>query len=304
MRVRLLGTAAGGGLPQWNCHCRNCRGARAGTMGIKPRTQSCVAVSANDRHWFLINASMDIRAQIESFPPLHATDSVRGTRISGVLLTSADLDHVLGLMVLREGDRLNVYASPAIRNTITDHLHLDSVLNHYCGIDWHEVPRDLSLLQTRDGVDTGLLVAAFPVTGKPPRYAESSIHAAWNAIGYRFVDPITRGTMVCIPGVTRLDPAALDELERCDLLLIDGTFATEDEMACTNVGATTAMQMGHCPILGASGSLRQISTLRARQKVYIHINNTNPILDEASPERHAVEKAGVVVGEDGMEFQL
>ncbi|HLV78966.1 MAG TPA: MBL fold metallo-hydrolase, partial [Chthonomonadaceae bacterium] len=170
MQVRLLGTAAGGGFPQWNCGCPNCRAVREGMGRAQPRTQSSVAVSADGARWFLLNASPDIPAQIAAFPPLQPPPgAARGSGIAGVLLTNADLDHTLGLLLLREGARLSIHATPRVRAALETGLSLTSVLECYCGVDWKTPPVDLTSLRYADGAPSGLRYAAFPVPGKPPR---------------------------------------------------------------------------------------------------------------------------------------
>jgi pyrroloquinoline quinone biosynthesis protein B len=306
MRVRLLGTAAGGGFPQWNCNCRNCSGIRSGSLQALPRSQSCVAISPDNRRWFLLNASPDIRTQIESFASLQpAPGLIRGTAIEGVLLTNADLDHVLGLFILREGSKFFVCASSRVRQALTEGLNLAQVLEHYCGLDWREPPWELSPLLTNDGKSSGLHYAAFPVSGKSPRYlGYGSSSTPGGVVAYRFVDEATGGRLLFMPDIAALDGRTLDEIRSCDALLIDGTFWSDDEMQVMTSCGDTASKMGHLPVGGARGSLVSIASLSIPRKVYIHINNTNPMLIEDSAERAAVEAAGAQIGWDGMEFEL
>lgn len=306
MRVRLLGTAAGGGFPQWNCNCANCRVARVEPQRAQPRTQSCVAISADGTRWFLLNASPDIRIQIESFPPLQPQPSAaRGTGIEGVLLTNADLDHTLGLLIVREGARLPVHATSRVREALSEGLALDSLLECYCGVRWLEPPSALTPLPCADGAPCGLEYAAFPIPGKPPRFREGKTEPApGDCVGYRFVDTMTRGRLLFLPDVAQLDARVLAELHECDALLLDGTFWSENEMERMGAGTTPASRMGHLPIGGPDGSLAQIAPLPIGRKVYVHINNTNPILLADSPERAAVEATGATIGWDGMEFAV
>jgi pyrroloquinoline quinone biosynthesis protein B len=296
MRVRILGSAAGGAVPQWNCNCDNCRAARDGS--IKPRTQSCIAVSSDNQRWLLINASPDIAAQIESFPPLRPPpDASRGSGIAGVLLTSADLDHTLGLLQLREGKRVIVHATKSIQQSLRVGLNLDAVLNDYCGIEWREPPsKPMPLID-------GLLYAAFPVIGKPPRY-RSQTAAAGDTIGYRIIDPSTGGRLVVVPDIAAIDDSTIAQLRDADLLLLDGTFFDDDELQRTCGSGSRASEMGHLPVGGPNGSLTRIAQLSSLRRVYVHINNTNPMLRENSSQRMAVEAAGIIIGEDGMEFNL
>jgi pyrroloquinoline quinone biosynthesis protein B len=305
MRVRLLGTAAGGGFPQWNCNCPNCRIVRAGIGRARQRTQSSVALSANGEHWFLVNASPDVRAQIESFAPLLPSERVRGTGVDGILLTNADLDHTLGLLLLREGERLVVHATTAVRRALTNELRMDEVLSRYGGVTWRESPAELAPLLTRDGTPSGVWYAAFPVPGKLPRYREGTVvPSLGDTVGYRFEDEKTRGRLVVIPNAAALTDSVLAQMRASDALLLDGTFWSEDEMQGLGAGNIGAREMGHLPIGGADGTLAAVVGLPARLKVYLHINNTNPILCEDSPARQAVEAAGVIVGYDGQEFNL
>ena len=305
MRVRLLGAAAGGGFPQWNCGCDNCRAAREDARRAKPRTQSCVAVSGDGRRWFLVNASPDLRSQVESFRALGPpAGSRRGTGIAGVLLTNADLDHTLGLLLLREGERLVVHATSRVRQALNTGLNLDAVLGEYCGIEWREPPTELAPLKDGLGDGSGLSYCAFHVPGKPPRYLPMALPEAGDAVGYRFVDPCTGGRLVVLPDVAAIDALVERQIEDCDLLLLDGTFYDDDEMLRRGVGTATAAQMGHLSIGGAGGSLHHIAAIPKAQRVYMHVNNTNAILLEDSPQRKAVEAAGITVGEAGMEFEL
>jgi pyrroloquinoline quinone biosynthesis protein B len=297
MRVRLLGTAAGGALPQWNCNCDNCQAVRASAADIKPRTQSCVALSSDEKNWFLINASPDLRLQIESFPPLWPpTNSPRGSNIAGVLLTNADLDHTLGLFQLREGRRLSIHATPSVQNALCDGLNLDKVLRSYNGIEWHRPPTEPTPL-----LDSGLSYCMFAVPGKPPRYRPDADPSPGDAIGYRIIDQKTGGRLVAIPDIAAINEQIVRQMRDADVLLFDGTFYDDDELQRTCPDAPSASEMGHVLI---NASLPHLSSLSAVRRVYVHINNTNPMLRENSPQRSAVEAAGIIVGEDAMEFTL
>jgi pyrroloquinoline quinone biosynthesis protein B len=306
MRVRLLGTAAGGGFPQWNCHCAHCRGVRTGRVPARARSQSGAAISAEGRRWFLLNASPDLRQQIEGFAPLRPADGrTRSTPIEGVLLTNADLDHTVGLFSLREGGRLPVHATPSVRGALTQGVTIGPVLESYGGLEWREPPAELAPLFGADGTPSGLRYAAFSVPGKPPRYREGRVApAADDGVGYCFVDERTGGQMLFIPDAAALDSDVLRQLPTCDVLLLDGTFWSNNEMERMGTGTASAAEMGHLPVGGVSGSLACIASLPISRRIYIHINNTNPMLIEDSPERAAVEAAGVEVGWDGLEFEL
>jgi pyrroloquinoline quinone biosynthesis protein B len=306
MRVRLLGTAAGGGFPQWNCNCGNCRGVRAQTIQVRARTQSCVALSADGRRWFLLNASPDLRVQLESspsfWPPQIAT---RGTTVEAVLLSDADLDHTLGLLLLREGGDRTIYATASVRNALSTGLGLADTLSAYCRVTWREPVCELAPLMYADGSASGLDYAAIPLSGKPPRYMRERVAAQEDdEVGYRFVDERTGGRLLFLPSVVALDEALKAHIRDCDVLLLDGTFWSEHEMQEMGAGTTTAAQMGHLPVGGADGSLRQIAALSVPRVIYTHINNTNPMLREDGPEHAAVRAAGAEIGWDGLTLDL
>ena len=317
MRIVLLGTAAGGGVPQWNCNCAICREARAGKGRVRPRTQSSVAISADGEAWFLLNASPDIRSQIETTPALRShTKQLRGSPIEAVLLTNADLDHTLGLLLMREGKSLFVHGTQAVRRSLTEGLSLAPVLDSFCRMEWIEPREQISPLLTRDGRRTGLLCQAIPLVGGPPRFARSATteegskgahgqeHFSGDVIGYRIVDEKTGGRLLFLPDVAVLDETVLSQLSACEALLFDGTFWSENEMLERGVGSEPASGMGHVPISGEEGSLKALAELKLKHKVYVHINNTNPILFEDSPERETVTKAGCQVGMDGIEISI
>lgn len=308
--IRLLGTAAGGGLPQWNCACANCDGARQGL--IPARTQSSVAVSAAGERWFLVNASPDLRAQIESFPALHpGRGVVRASAIRDVLLTNADFDHVLGLFMLREpgGGRLRVHCTAAVRDTLRTALRLDALLAGFCGIEWRELPGTHSPLRTALEAETGLTCRAIPLPGDPPRYADGTtvtVGGGGQSVALEFVDRASGKRLLVAPDVAAITPDLRSAMAAADAVLFDGTFWSEDELRRVDPAARPASDMGHLPISrgNGGGSLEALRDLRARPRVYVHVNNTNPIFSPGSPERTEVEGAGVLVGEDGMEFTL
>jgi pyrroloquinoline quinone biosynthesis protein B len=264
-----------------------------------------VTVSADGVHWFLLNAPPDIRNQIESFSPLRPTPEVlRGTGVEAALVTNADLDHTLGLFILREGQPLTVYTSPSVAQALTEGLRIPQILENYCRMEWRDPPTILSPLLLQDQKPSGLLFSAFSVPGKWPRYMGKQYSPEKCALGFRLVDEKTGGRLVFIPDLASMDSTVLKELKDCDALLIDGTFWTEKEMINQGVGFLTASQMAHCIVGGPEGSLAKIRGLPIPRKVYVHINNTNPMLLEDSDERAEVKAAGVEVGMDGMEFSI
>ncbi|MBE3566733.1 MAG: pyrroloquinoline quinone biosynthesis protein PqqB [Thermogemmatispora sp.] len=308
MLVRLLGTAAGGGFPQWNCNCSNCRGLRAGELMAKARTQSCVAVSADGERWFLLNASPDLRTQLEGFPPLWPPASCRrGTPIEAILLTDADLDHTLGLLLLRERSALTIYAPAAVQQALRQGLALPQLLAHYCCVEWREPVEELAPLPTAAGHESGLLYQAIPLTGKPPRYlAEARTLATGSPfrVGYYLMDVRTGGRLLFLPGLARQEEQLQPYLRACDAILLDGTFWSEYELQEQGLVQATASSMGHLPISGPAGSLAWLTQLPIPYRIYTHINNTNPILVEDSPQHATVHAAGVIIGWDGLELQL
>jgi pyrroloquinoline quinone biosynthesis protein B len=279
-----------------------CLAAREGAA--RPRYQASIAVSADGQRWFLLNASPDVRFQIEAFAPLRPPrGAVRGSGIDTVLLTNADLDHTLGLLLLREGGRLRVYASSPTRRSLQAGLRLPALLEAYGGADFVEPPKRLEPLPLADGAPSGLRFQAFAVPGKPPRYLESKRpFTRYDNVGYRIEDAASGGRLLFIPDLGAIDAAVERQLEACDALLFDGTFWDEREML--PLGGRAAGAMAHLPVGGPEGSLRMLAALPIPRKVYLHINNSNPMLLAHSPERELVEAAGLVIGEDGMEFEL
>ncbi|HYR58888.1 MAG TPA: pyrroloquinoline quinone biosynthesis protein PqqB, partial [Chthoniobacteraceae bacterium] len=292
--------AAGGGLPQWNCACANCRAARAGVLPA--RTQSCVALSADGERWFLVNASPDLRAQIESFPALHARE-LRGTPIEAVLFTNADLDHVLGAFILRESGTVALHATFAVRETLATGLRLDAVLRAFAEVRWIDAPAQFSPLLDRAGSPSGISYRAIPLPGGPPPYAsECKWEASGHSAAFQFADDATGSRLLIAPDVAEITAPLRAAVGESDAVLIDGTFWSDDELRAVRPSARTAREMGHVPISG--GTLDLVRESPARYKAFVHINNTNPILMPGSRERAAVESAGVVVAEDGSEFAV
>lgn len=306
MRVKILGSAAGGGFPQWNCACPNCRRVRDGTLKGFPRTQVQVAVSADDSNWYLLSASPDLPRQIESFPKLHPTARSRETPIAALVLPGADLDQLLGLILLRESQPLRVYATPSIRRIIMENNIIFAMVRNQ--IVWEELtPGEERELISVSGEKSGIQCLPFALAGNYPHYVSAEMAASLPSnealLGLRLRAP-GGGTLVYMPGAPSMEAAWLQHLENCDLLLFDGTFWTDDELIRIQGSGRSASQMGHMPISGADGSLQELSSLQRPRKVFIHVNNTNPILDEDSAEYHGVCEAGWEVAHDGQEFAL
>ena len=297
MRVRVLGAAAGGGFPQWNCNCPQCQAVRDGSRPCRPRTQSSVAVSIDYRRWFLLNASPDIRAQIESFPALHPK-GVRDSPLQTVLLTDAELDHTLGLLLLREASGLEIHATAAVHETLSNDTSLLQTLGAFTHIECRKV-----IPGTEVSLADGLSYRPFPVpTDKRARFGTKK--GEEDVVGYRITDEHTGRALVYIPGAQQLTASVWDQLEDCTCLLFDGTCWQDDELIQLGIANKTSRDMGHLPISGDDGSLEQLVPLPIGRKIYIHINNTNPILIEDSPERRIVEEHGFEVAADGLELEI
>lgn len=306
MRVRILGSAAGGGFPQWNCNCPNCHAVRIGSFSCRPRTQSSIAISADERHWFLFNASPDIHHQIYAFPALWPRVEVHDTPIQGVVLSDAELDHTLGLLSLREAGWLRIYATEWVYTALNERNPLLRTLSYYCTVEWQPVqlmqPVALSLA---NGADSGLRCQAFTThSTKVTTFAGGSIPDPEASVGYRISDIATGSTFVYLPAVQELHSRVQNQLHDCACLLIDGTCWKDDELVQLGIGSKTARTMGHLPIAGDGGSLEQLAALDVRRIIYIHINNTNPILIDDSAQRQTVEAHGIEVAFDGMELEV
>lgn len=295
MLVRVLGSAAGGGFPQWNCGCPGCRAARDGARPCRARTQSSIAVSGDHEQWFLVNASPDVRAQIER-SGLTAAGG-RATPVQAVLLTDAELDHTLGLVLLREAESLELHCTSAVRETLRDGTGLLALLQAYCPVKWREVRTGEQV-----SLGNGLAYRAFEApTTKKARFGTQE--PAGRVIGYRFTDPRSGEAVAYLPGVQDITDELLAQLRDCACVLVDGTCWQDDEMPRLGLASKTARQMGHVPMSGPGGSLDLLAELPART-IYVHINNTNPVLLEDSPERREVERRGFEVATDGTEVRI
>jgi len=303
MRVIILGSAAGGGVPQWNCGCPNCAAARTDGHG---RTQSSAVVSADGERWILLNASPDLRTQLAAHRVLWPSPGTRGTPLGAVILTDGEIDHTLGLLLLREGAaKLPVYAPAGVAALLGDQWPLYRVLSAYSGVEARPLEEGRPIALTdRAGVAFGIACSATAVARRPPRYAAAAPAAAWD-VGLRLTDQRTGGTLAYVPTAGAIDDAVRRVAGGADLLLFDGTFWSDDELRVAGgVDAPTAREMGHLPVGGPGGSLELLPRLSAKRTVLVHINNTNPMLCRSSAERAQVEAAGIVVGEDAMEFEL
>lgn len=304
MRIRILGAAAGGGYPQWNCNCESC--ARAWRGEAVPQTQVSLAVTADDTHWFLLNASPDLRTQILRNPPLQPRRSGRDSPIAGAVLTNGDVDAVAGLLDLREGHKLAIYATPAVlhvlgANSIFNVLNAELVARRALTLDAQ------CELATCDGAPSGLRVTAFAVPGKPALYLEGNDIAAHlaerseNTVGLQIADAATGRAFYFIPGCASIDAALTDKLRGADLLFFDGTLWRDDEMIRAGLGAKTGRRMGH---VSAGESIAAFADSGIARKIFVHINNTSPLHRPDSRECAEARAGGWEIGRDGMEVAV
>ena len=306
MRITILGSAAGGGFPQWNCNCANCAGVRASTCRAKPRTQSSIFIRPDtSADGVLVNASPDILEQIRSHPALQPARAPRDTAIAGVLLMDGQVDHATGLYMLRErGSPLPVWCTDPVDADLRTGNPIFSLLQHYCGVDRRAVPLDGSSFEV-PGVP-GLSFKALPLASKPAPYSPHRDNpVVGDNIGITVTDRTGGGTLFYAPGLGAMAPATFDAMASADVVLVDGTFWTDDEMIRQGFSQKRGRDMGHLPQSGPGGMIEWLAKLPARtRRALIHINNTNPILVEDSPERGELDRAGIEVCEDGMEISL
>jgi pyrroloquinoline quinone biosynthesis protein B len=309
MQVKILGSAAGGGFPQWNCACANCASLRAGTFRGKARTQTQVAISADSRTWFLLGAAPDLRFQIEATPELHPRDGIRQSPIAGAVLLNADIDHVLGLLLLRELQPLRVYASRSVQRILWEDNSMFAMLQRVPGqLTWADfAPGKTFPLCNPVGADSGLHCRALSLGTHYPAYVQaarrSQLAASEASLGL-MVDGASGRRLAYLPAVPQVDGALLREIDSCDVLFFDGTFWSDDELVRIQGSGQTAQQMGHVAVSSGEGSLSKLAQLRCPRKIYLHINNTNPMLNEAGPEYRQVRDAGWEIAEDGWQFEL
>lgn len=304
LKIRILGSAAGGGFPQWNCNCFNCHGLRSGSIRAQARTQSSIAVSENGSDWVLINASPDILAQIRAFPELQPARSVRDSGICAVLLMDAQIDHVTGLLMLRErSSRLPIHATRQVFDDLSSGLPLLGVLEHYCGTERHTILPDevafrIAPLQATD-------FRAITLESKAPPYSphRNDPHPGDN-IGLEIIDTASGKSVFYAPGLGAISPAVEAAMRRAEVVLVDGTFWTENEMITLGLSKKPATEMGHLAQSGPGGMIEVLDALPAARKILIHINNSNPILREDSYERSILSGHGIEVAADNMEIEL
>lgn len=306
MLIHVLGSAAGGGFPQWNCNCRNCAGLRAGTLRAHARTQSSIAArSDSSMDWALVNASPDILAQIRAAPALQPNRSTRDSGIAGVLLTDAQVDHCTGLFMLRErGSALPLWCTDPVYEDLTGGNPVLRVLEHFCGVLRKRIPVDGREFEM-EGVP-GLRFAALPLTSKAAPYSpHRDSPVAGDNIGLVLIDSTSGRRAFYAPGLGERNGDVDAAMRAADCVLVDGTFWTDDEMIALGFSRKTARSIGHLPQSGRAGMLEWLSELPSRtRKILIHINNTNPILDEDGPERALLVRHGIEVAHDNLEIAL
>ncbi|HEX5999372.1 MAG TPA: pyrroloquinoline quinone biosynthesis protein PqqB [Hyphomicrobiaceae bacterium] len=310
MQIKILGSAAGGGFPQINCNCRNCADARAGLPALRPRTQSSLAVSGDGRHWALLNASPDLRQQVQATPQLMPApgDGARASPIKAVVLTNGDVDHLAGLLSLREGLGFTIYATERVLEILAANRIFD-VLDRQ-NVARVALPTGRPVQLAGDESSLGLTLEAFPVPGKIALYLEDAGAGAGfgtregDTIGLKVSDPRRNTSFFYIPGCAAIDAPLAERLRDAALALFDGTLYDDNEMMTQGLSAKTGRRMGHISMSGHDGSIAAFSPLNVKRRIFVHINNSNPVLRENSPERAAVEEAGWEVAFDGMEIDL
>ncbi len=302
MKALVLGAAAGGGFPQWNSNAPACNRARRGDPAAPARTQASIAVSADDTHWFVFNASPDLRAQIEATPELQPTQGLRSSPIAGVVLTNADVDAIAGLLTLRERQPLTVYATAKVHavlaaNSIFDVLAEDVVRRETLHLDRPQA------LELPDGRASGLTIESFAVPGKVPLYLERADATPPIVLGEETIGvAISDGSapVFFIPGCAAMTEPLSQRLRGAALVLFDGTLWRDDEMIRAGVGSKTGRRMGHMSLSGPEGTIAAFGPLAVQRKILVHINNSNPVLLQDSSERAELEAAGWEVAHDGM----
>jgi pyrroloquinoline quinone biosynthesis protein B len=305
MQIRILGSGAGGGFPQWNCNCRNCAGFRKGTLNAQARTQSSIAISEDGERWILFNASPDIRAQLASFPAMQPARALRDTGISAIVLMDSQVDHTTGLLSLREGLPLDVWCTRQVHDDLSTGFPLFEMLRHWNGgLNWREIEASEQTSFTIPCAPS-LELTTIPLLSNAPPYSprRDNPHPGDN-IGLFIREAKTGRTVLYAPGLGQPDDRIKNWMKQADVLLVDGTVWHDDEMIRQEVGTKTGQQMGHLAQAGEGGMIELLDSMPASRKILIHINNTNPILDEDSPERAELAEHRIEVSRDGMDIDL
>ena len=304
MRIRVLGSAAGGGFPQWNCNCRNCSGVRDGTLRAAARTQSSIAVCGSDgTRWALVNASPDILVQLRANPALHGARAPRDSAIAGIVLVDGQVDHTVGLLMLREsGSALPVWCTDEVCADLSQGNPIFGVLTHYCGVERHAMIPDGREFAI-PGV-AGITWRAIAVASKAAPYSphrESPVTG--DNVALVIGDQVSGRTLVYAPGVGAMHEALWHSMQAAACVLIDGTFWSDDEMTALGLSRKRARDLGHLPQSGPGGTLEWLARLpHGTRRILIHVNNTNPILDEDSPQHAELARRDIEVARDGLEI--
>jgi pyrroloquinoline quinone biosynthesis protein B len=303
MKIRILGAGAGGGFPQWNCNCHNCKRIRTGNINGKARTQSSIAISHDNENWLLVNASPDIRAQLEAFPAIQPKHGLRDTGIKAILLMDSQIDHTTGLLMLREGKPLDIYCSEMVKQDLTTGFPVFNMLSHYCTVNYYPIPVDGNGF-TIPALE-GLRFYTRALNSKAPPYSphRHDPHEGDN-IGVVVEEIATGKKLFYAPGLGEIENHVLTAMHNADCLLVDGTFWTENEMIDQGLGKKKASDMGHKPQSGAGGMIETLNQIPNARKILIHINNSNPILDEDAEPHKILQANGIEVAYDGMEIEL
>ena len=303
MYIHVLGSAAGGGFPQWNCNCDNCHGVRQGTIHAKTRTQSSIAISENGVDWILFNASPDIRQQLFEFKAAQPARQLRDTGITNVVLMDSQLDHTTGLLTLREGCPIPVWCTDMVYQDLTTGFPLFNMLKHWNGgLQYNQInPEKTFKIEGFDNLELTPLVIR---SSAPPYSPHRNDPHDGDNIALIVKDLKTQKQLFYAPGLGKIDDDVMQIMKASDCVMIDGTLWTDNEMQECDVGTKTGQDMGHLHISGEDGSLHYLDQLDNARKVLIHINNTNPILNEQSEQAATLKQHGVEVAFDGMQIEL
>lgn len=306
MQVLILGSGAGGGFPQWNCHCSNCKGLRHHTIKAKPRTQSSIAVSGDGENWILINASPDLREQINAHPQLWPTEGIsRGTAIRSIVLTDSQIDHTTGLLTLREGLPLPVYCTDVVKEDLTTSFPLFTLLKHWHGgLEHHRISTHLESDFTPVGAQ-GLRFQPVVLESNAPPYSTYRDNiVAGNNIGLKITDTSSGHVLFYAPGCMQANTTVKQVMGEAHCVLFDGTLWVDEEMIDNGFSQRLGTQMGHMPVNGDKGAIALLNQFDVKRKILIHINNTNPVLNENSAAHHALIEQGIELAYDGMQIEV
>lgn len=307
MKIVILGSGAGGGFPQWNCHCDNCRGVRLGTIKAKARTQSSIAVSPNGKDWVLINASPDLRVQINQTPQLWPVDTnqQRGTSIKSIVLTDSQIDHTTGLLTLREGLPLPVYCTDVVYEDLTESYPLFPMLKHWHGgLQRHSISTEFTDSFTPEGIDGLTFHPVVLESNAPPYSTYRDKVVPGNNIGLKIIDDRTGKSVFYAPGCVQANPLVREMLSDASCVLFDGTLWLDDEMIQKGFSNRLGTQMGHMPVNGPDGAVALLNEFAIDRKILIHLNNTNPILNETSQAHQYLQDNNIEMAFDGMEINV